>query len=793
MSILVVVESPTKARTIGRYLPDDYVVLASMGHVRDLPSSASEIPKSYRDKDWASLGVDVEAGFEPLYVIPRKRRGTIKELRAALRGSDALVIATDEDREGESIGWHLVEVLRPDVPVQRMVFHEITRDAITAAMQNTRTIDERLVRAQEARRILDRLVGYRLSPLLWRKIAPKLSAGRVQSVAVRFLVDRERQRRAFVVGSYWDLAAELTKQPDRPEHHFAARLRSLDGKRIATGKDFDENTGLISEEADVLLLDEQGAAALHERLLGADWNVLDVQVKTQVRRPYPPFTTSTLQQEAGRKLGLSPRDTMRTAQQLYESGLITYHRTDSFSVASEAVAGIRRRVEKMYGDDFLSPKPRRYRTKSRTAQEAHEAIRPAGTAMRPLKELSLDGRQARLYDLIWKRTMATQMADATLELVTVDTGVANAVFRSSGRRVRFPGFFRAYVEGSDDPEATIENRDSPLPDLRVGEEVELLSLEPEGHETKPPARFTEASLVKELERAGVGRPSTYASIISTALERGYAFKRGRALVPSFTAFAVTGLLESDFAHLVDTGFTAAMEADLDRIASGEVDWREYLSGLYLGSDGLAAQIEAAAERIDPRQASTVDLGDVAVRIGRYGPFLESQSNGNRLIAAVPDDLAPSELTHELADELLAAGSTGPKALGEDPESGKAIYLKSGPYGPYVQLGEDGKGKSKPKRASLAPGMEPDSVDLSVALELLRLPRSLGTHPESGEPVQAGIGRYGPYVVHKKLYASLPKEEDVLTVKLDRALELLAAKAARRKRGGKGRPRGRRKK
>jgi len=779
MTTLVIVESPTKAKTIRGFLPAGYRVMASMGHIRDLPSSATEIPKAQRDEPWSRLGVNVDAGFEPLYVLSARRRDTIRELKDALKDADELIIATDEDREGESIGWHLVEVLRPKVPVRRMVFHEITRSAIEHALAQPRAIDENLVRAQETRRILDRLVGYTLSPLLWRKIAPRLSAGRVQSVAVRLLVERERERHAFHSGAYWDLAAELAKRPDAPEHRFAAELFAVGGRRLANGKDFDPATGRLAEDADVLVLDEPAVTALRDRLLASDapWTVSAIETRPATRKPYPPFTTSTLQQEAGRKLRLSTRETMRVAQSLYENGFITYHRTDSVNLSEEAIDAARRRVAALYGADHLSPSPRRYKTKDRAAQEAHEAIRPAGAEMRPLGELKLAGREAQLYDLIWKRTMATQMAEARLEFSTVDVGVDDAVFRARGRRVVFAGFFRAYVEGSDDPEAAIDDRDTPLPALTEGEVVDAVRVEPVGHETKPPARFTEAALVKALEAAGVGRPSTYATIIGTIQDRGYARGMGNTLVPTFTAFAVTGLLESDFEQLVDLGFTADMEEDLDRIATGEVDWQAYLERFYRGAEGLAAQVDEAAESIDPRRASTVLLGDIPVRIGRYGPFIEVTQGDERATVALPDDLAPGDLSRERFQELVSRTAEGPQPLGMAPEDGKPVYLKEGPYGPYVQRGDDDE-PGKPKRVSLPKGLEPADVDLDVALRLLDLPRDLGPHPETDKPVRAGIGRFGPYVVHDGTFASLRKGDDVLDVALPRALELLAEKRSR---------------
>lgn len=776
MTKLVIVESPTKARTIRDYLPREYVVMASMGHVRDLPSSASEIPKSVRDAPWARLGVNVDDGFEPLYVITANRRDTYKQLKDALAKADELIIATDEDREGESIGWHLVEVLKPKVPVRRMVFHEITRAAIQDALAHTRAVDEHVVRAQETRRILDRLVGYTLSPLLWRKIAAKLSAGRVQSVAVRLLVERERERHAFRSGSYWDVAADVATRPGGEA--FSATLVSVGEQRIATGKDFDDATGRLSDDAHVRLLDADGARALCERLADAAWQVGAVETRAAVRKPYPPFTTSTLQQEAGRKLRLSARETMRIAQDLYENGYITYHRTDSVNLSEEAITAARNRVQRLYGADHLSPSPRRFKTQAKAAQEAHEAIRPSGAEMKPVADLPLSGREAQVYDLIWKRTVATQMADAQLEFVTADVTADDAVFRARGRRVVFAGFFRAYVEGTDDPDAALEDRDAPLPKLTTGDSLDVRQLSPVGHETQPPARFTEAALVKALEAAGVGRPSTYATIIGTIQDRGYVRKSGTTLLPTFTAFAVTGLLENDFEQLVDLGFTAGMEEDLDRIAAGEIDWQFYLSRFYKGDDGLAAQVEDAQSRIDPRQASTVQLGDIAVRIGRFGPFVEVGEGEARTTVALPEDLAPGDLSREVLDALVAKGGEGAASLGVDPASGQPVMLRDGPYGPYVQLGDaDGDG-AKPKRVSLPKGLAAADVDLATALALLALPRDLGAHPDSGKPVRAGVGRFGPYVVHDATFASLKPTDDVLTVDLERALVLLAEKEAR---------------
>jgi DNA topoisomerase-1 len=788
MTKLVIVESPTKAKTIRNFLPAGYHVEASMGHVRDLPASAGEIPEKHKGESWSRLGVNVEQDFDPLYVIPAAKRKVVSGLKESLKKADALILATDEDREGESIGWHLSEVLKPKVPVQRMVFHEITREAIQDALQNTRQIDQDLVRAQETRRILDRLVGYTVSPLLWKKIAPRLSAGRVQSVAVRLLVLRERERRAFRSGTYWDLTAHLNKRPDQPSHRFIAQLVSVGGVRVASGRDFDEATGQLvtgkKGSKDVLLLDQAQAEALRDRLLAGRWRVTELEEKTQFRSPAPPFTTSTLQQEANRKLGLGAKETMRVAQSLYENGYITYMRTDSVHLSEQAIQAARRRIRELYGAEFLTEKPRHYRSQAKNAQEAHEAIRPAGERMLPVEQLPLHGAEARLYDLIWKRTVATQMADARLRLTTATIAVEDAIFRASGRTVLFAGFFRAYVEGSDDPEAALESQDSPLPPLQVGEEVDCRQLEAVGHETKPPARYTEATLVKALEAEGIGRPSTYASIIDTIQERGYVFKQRKELVPTFTAFAVTKLMEDHFHDLVDLKFTANMEQELDDIAAGEMDWLTYLREFYLGESGLENQVRSKDAGIDPRLVSAVELDelDAEVRIGQFGPFIAREENGERLTASIPPDLPPADLTAELVQQLLSRKSDGPRSLGVDPQTQKPVLLRVGPYGPYVQLGEDEGGKSKPKRISLLKGMRPEELTLDTALRLLELPRTLGTHPESGEPVQAGVGRFGPYILHEGRYVSLKEPDDVLEIDLERALEVLSAAPSR---GGAG--------
>ncbi|MBE9167427.1 type I DNA topoisomerase [Pleurocapsales cyanobacterium LEGE 06147] len=789
MSTLVIVESPTKARTIRNYLPAGYQVEASMGHVRDLPSSADEIPANYKGEAWANLGVNVENNFEPIYVVPKTKKKVVQELKNALKKADELILATDEDREGESISWHLLEILKPKVPVKRMVFHEITREAIREALQNCRDVDEDLVHAQETRRILDRLYGYTLSPLLWKKIARGLSAGRVQSVAVRSIVERERERRAFQSGSYWDLKAILQQE----KSSFEARPIALGSKKLATGSDFDPSTGRIIAGRDVVLLNEAEANALKERLVNKTWTVSNTEEKATKRKPAPPFTTSTLQQEANRKLGISARETMSIAQKLYEQGYITYMRTDSVHLSEQAIAAARTCVEQMYGKEYLSPQPRRYSTKSKAAQEAHEAIRPAGQTFRTPQETGLGGREFSLYDLIWKRTVACQMAEARLTQITVNIDVEDAVFRSSGKRIDFPGFFRAYVEGSDDPEAALEDQEIILPPLKVGDTPACKELEAVGHETQPPARYTEASLVKTLEKEGIGRPSTYASIIGTIVDRGYVQMRQKALVPTFTAFAVTSLLEKYFPDLVDFGFTSKMEQTLDEIATGEAKWLPYLKHFYKGEEGLETQVKVKENEIDSTVAKTVQLEnlDAKIRIGKYGPYIEVENGDDAIKASLPIDLTPADLSPEQVQILLRQKIEGPDKVGLHPETGEPIFVKTGPYGPYVQLGEKTDENPKPKQTSLPKGVAPEDVTLEMAVGLLSLPRLLGTHPETGGKIKASLGRFGPYVVHeykdegekkqKKDYRSLKAEDDVLTVTLDRALELLAQ--PKRSRGG----------
>lgn len=774
---LVIVESPTKAKTIRKFLGSDYRVEASMGHVRDLPGNAAEVPEKHKGEKWANLGVNIAKGFEPLYIVPASKKATVTELRKALKDADELYIATDEDREGEAIGWHLLELLKPKVPTHRMVFNEITKAAIQRALESPRELDMRLVNAQEARRVLDRLVGYTVSPLLWKKVGPRLSAGRVQSAAVRMLVLRERERIAFVRGSYWGVKAGVRaeKQP------FNAELHTVDGTRVATGRDFDENTGRILDGRDVLLLEETRARALSEALEKGRWTVKDVDRKESTRRAYPPFTTSTLQQEANRKLGLSARDTMSQAQKLYEKGLITYMRTDSVNLSQEAVHAARGRIESQYGKNFLSNTPRQFTTKSKGAQEAHEAIRPAGTEMRTAEEHGLRGMEQRLYELIWMRTMATQMADARIANTTAtleaSAGDETVTFRASGREVVFPGFLRAYVEGADDPAAALDDQNAPLPTLSVGQTIDVDSVTPEGHETRPPARYTEASLVKALEANGIGRPSTFASIIHTIQNRGYVVMKQKQLVPTFTAMAVTRLLEETHAHIVDFEFTAAMEDKLDQIASAK-DSLAYLESFY--NDQVMAGMATGAE-LDPREIGTLhydSFAPIVVRVGRYGPYLEAPSeveDEKGRTASIPDDTAPADLTPELVAELLDRAEKGDEALGQDPETGLDVYVLTGRFGPYMQLGEATDGE-KPKRISVPKGISPDDIDLETALAYLALPREVGIHPETGKKISTTIGRFGPYVLHDGVYASLKATDHVLTVDLNRALELFEEKA-----------------
>jgi DNA topoisomerase-1 len=773
---LVIVESPTKAKTIRKFLPKNFKVVASMGHIRDLPNSAAEIPKSFKDQEWAKIGVNIDAGFSPLYVVPHSKSKVISELKADLKEAEELYLATDEDREGESISWHLLEVLKPKVPVKRMVFHEITREAIEEAIKDCRNIDQNLVQAQETRRILDRLVGYSLSPLLWKKIAYGLSAGRVQSAGLRLIVERERERIRFRQAIYWDLLAQLSKGGQG----FEAKLLEVGGQRVATGKDFDPSTGKLAAGKSLLVLGEEQAQDLVRKLQSTVWTVINVEEKKQIARPSPPFITSTLQQEANRKLGMSARDAMRTAQRLYEEGLITYMRTDSVNLSQEGIHGAREMVKQLFGAEFLSPEARQFKSKSKSAQEAHEAIRPAGPHFIHPQQSGLKGAELKLYELIWKRTLACQMADAEKLGVSVKLNAADCVFSATGTRILFPGFLRVYVEGSDDPEAALEEKEVLLPPLKSGDIAQLKNLEALSHETKPPARYTEASLVQALEKEGIGRPSTYASIISTIVDRGYVRKVSNALVPTFTGFAVVQFLEKHFGELVDYGFTSEMEASLDEIAEGERPWLPYLEKFYLGNQGLKTQIEHKEKKIDPDDSRSVHfehLKGVDVRVGRFGPYAikaGSKDGEDESKASIPEDIAPADLSQQAVEEILAHQERGPQSLGKDPKTGLDIFVLLGRFGPYVQLGETPEDKKiKPRRASIPKGKEVSSVTLQDALHYLSLPRDLGKHPETGEIIVANIGRFGPYVVHQKDFRSLKKDDNVYTVSLERALELLS--------------------
>jgi DNA topoisomerase-1 len=786
---LVIVESPAKARTIERFLGPGFVVEASIGHVRDLPRGAKEVPSRFKGEPWARLGVNVDQGFEPIYVTVPGKSEQITKLRRLLERAETLWLATDEDREGEAISWHLTQLLKPRVPVRRLVFHEITREAIEKALDSPRGIDEGLVRAQEARRILDRLYGYEVSPLLWRKIGPKLSAGRVQSVAVRLVVERERERRRFVTAGWHDLLGRFRPAATASSANgeaFEAGLVSADGKRVPTGRDFDPATGRPQSEG-LLLLDEPGAAALAARLEGAEFRVSAVQEKPYTSRPAPPFTTSTLQQEANRKLGFTARRTMRVAQSLYENGHITYMRTDSTHLARVAVEAARDLVRAEYGDAYLPPEPRTYQSKVKNAQEAHEAIRPAGHPFELPEALrgQLSDEEYRLFELVWKRTVASQMSDARGRRMTITIEGGGAAFEVRGKTIDFPGYLRAYVEGSDDPEAELADQETLLPPVREGQPLDCLDLEVKGHTTQPPARYTEASLVQALEQRGIGRPSTYASILETIQERDYVFKKGNALVPTWVAISVIRLLERHLPGLVDYEFTAGMEDELDAISRGELGHVEYLRRFYFGNGdpGLKELLESKVDEVDARAVCTIPVGkpegeeEVVVRVGRYGPYLQQ---GEDRRASLPEDLPPDELSLERAVELLRQGALADEPLGFHPGTGEPVYLKTGRFGPYVQLGE-GDGNGKPKRASLLKGMDPNTLDLATAVRLLSLPRELGRDPKSGAVVEAHVGRYGQYVKCGTETRSLPAHLSSLDVTLEQALELLAQ--PKRGRGG----------
>jgi len=802
---LVIVESPAKARTIAGYLGRDVVVESSVGHIRDLPGRASDMPLQYKGEPWARLAVDVYNGFKPVYVVDPDKKKKVADLRRLVKEASELYLATDEDREGEAIAWHLLEVLNPpaSLPVKRMVFHEITPQAIQAAMASPRDLDRRLVDAQEARRILDRLYGYEVSEVVWKKVKQGLSAGRVQSVATRIVVERERARMAFVPAGYWSLDGTFTKA-EQPEE-FGGALVQLDGARVATGRDFDESGQLIQKagRAATVVLDRPRAEQLATDLLAAEATVRSVDTKPYRRRPAAPFITSTLQQEAGRKLRLSAAQTMSAAQRLYENGYITYMRTDSTTLSDTALSAARTEIAQRYGSQYLPPAPRTYAKKVKNAQEAHEAIRPAGDTFRSPEQVERElGKsiEARVYDLVWKRTIASQMTDATGETVSVRIGAVapgvDAEFATSGTVITHPGFRLAYVEGSDDPEAEVADQERQLPALAVGDRIAVRSLSADGHETQPPARFTEASLVKRMEELGVGRPSTYASIIKTVQDRGYVWKKGSALVPSFLAFAVVNLLEQHFPDLVDYAFTARMEDDLDEISRGGKDLEPWLSAFYWGTDGpitpemgegtgLKSMVSDLGA-IDAIEVSTIPIGvdadghPIVARAGRYGAYVERIVDGEPVRANIPEDLPPDELTVEKAVELLSAPREG-RALGVDPATGLTVYAKAGRFGPYVQLGDldDERAGEKPKTASLFKSMRLDTLELDDALALLTLPRTVGRDPADGEEIVALNGRYGPYLSKGTETRSLESEEQLFTITLDDALRVLAEPKRRR--------------
>ena len=795
---LVIVESPAKARKIGAFLGDGYVVEASVGHIRDLPQRAADIPAEYKKIAWAKEGVNIAEDFAPLYVINPDKRAKVNELKALMKGADELILATDEDREGEAIAWHLIEVLRPKIPISRMVFHEITKEAIAQAADNTRDLDYRLVDAQETRRVLDRLYGYRLSPVLWKKVMPRISAGRVQSVATRLIVERERERMAFISSSWWDLKAETEK-------NFTARLIAVDGKRVATTNDFDEYGGLKERSvSNILLLDADSANELTRSLAGTKLTVVSTEESPRTEKPKAPFTTSTMQQDAGSRLGWGAQLTMRVAQRLYENGYITYMRTDSVTLSQAAVSSARSQAISLYGKEYIPANPRLYEGKTKNAQEAHEAIRPAGDVFKTPGELApeLSRDEFALYDLIWKRTIASQMSDAKKMQMRVDFEVmtkvgATANFRANGSVLTFPGFLAAYEDIQEEGPGS-DDESKRLPPMSVGDVIGVNHYSCEGHETKPPARYTEPTLVKKLEELGIGRPSTFASIMSTIQDRGYVAKRGRALVPTFLAFSVTGLLEQHFSKLVDYEFTAAMEEDLDKIANGEADRVEWLTRFFYGHDDVPG-LEALASdlgAIDAQQINTMKIGqDIEIRVGRFGAYIQQGEGETRKFANIPENLAPDELTLAVAIELLSKPS-GERELGIEPITGYPLIAKSGRFGPYVtqkipeaelvldkKTGELKKPRKKkddpkPKTASLLSTMTLDTITIDDALKLMSLPRELGEY--GGDPITVQNGRYGPYLTKGSDSRTLGSEEELFTISLDQAIEIYKEPKVRRR-------------
>ena len=785
--ILVIVESPTKARTITKFLPKGFTVKASVGHVRDLPNSAKDIPAKYKKLKWSRLGVNIEDDFEPLYVVPKEKKELVKEMRTAVAKCDRIYFATDEDREGESISWHLLELLGPRVPFERLVFHEITKDAINKSLEAPRSINRDLVQAQETRRIVDRLFGYEVSPLLWKKMVPRLSAGRVQSVAVRLLTERERARIRFTEAAYWGMRARFSKDGSE----FDAQLVQVGQQRVATRKDFDPNTGTLKKrkgrsKVGLVLLEAEAAKRLEDQVRSAEAKVSAVEEKPFSASPQPPYVTSTLQQEANSKLRFQARHTMRLAQQLYENGFITYMRTDSTVLSQEAKSAARAMIVEKFGKEFLSESVRFYRNKVRNVQEAHEAIRPAGGQFRAIGEVrsKLGTEAAKLYEMIWRRTLASQMRNARGTNSTVRIQAGAASFRATGKTIEFLGYLRAYSAEAVPGDSKIDRRERTLPRLAAGDAVDLRSVTAKERRTQPPQRYTEGTLIRELERLGIGRPSTWATIVDLVQARAYAFRRSGALVPTFTAMAVVRLLEDHFTHLADYKFTAKLEDQLDAIARGELERLDYLKAFYYGNGhkGLQTLIKAGVKEIDPRKVCGVPIGttkdgsQVEVRIGRYGPFLSDGTSR----CSVPPDLPPDELDVDKATEMLQIASKGPEPLGVDPETSQPVYLRQGRFGPFVQLG-DSRDTKDLKRASLLRGMESESVDLDIALKLLSLPLTLGKDPKSGGEVVAANGRFGPFVKCGDEIRSIPTGTSPFEITLAEALGLLAKEKSKKRR------------
>ncbi len=771
---LVIVESPTKAKTIRKFLPKNFTVEASMGHIRDLPQSAADIPAKYKQEPWAKeTGINCDNKFEPLYIVPKDKTKIISTLKDRLKGVDELYLATDEDREGESISWHLMELLKPKCVVKRMVFHEITKSAIEKALKNTRAIDEKLVRAQEARRILDRIVGYTLSPVLWKKVTYGLSAGRVQSAALRMMVERERERMRFKKATYFDLLAALAFDGKK----FEAKLIAIGDKRVAQGKDFDETTGALNSAKDMIVLGESEAKKLADNVKTAAWKVQSIEEKQSSSKPQPPFITSTLQQAGNRKLGLSTRDVMRVAQGLYEQGFITYMRTDSPTLSQEALTSSRDIIKDTYGKEYLPDEPRQYLAKSKGAQEAHEAIRPAGT-FTPPEKTGLSGRELDLYTLIWQRTLGSQMTDAKKSSMSVRISANDATFNATGTKIVFPGFMKAYDEELESGDASWSS-DTLLPPMKEGEKLQLNQVTHESHETKAPARFNEASIVQAMEKAGIGRPSTYASVISTLFDKKYASKINNAIAPSFTGFAVTQLLEKHFDNFVNLDFTSKMEEDLDSIAEGKLEHLDYLTNFWFGPKGLKELVEIKTKQIDPKDSRSIylpQLGDkIEIRIGRFGPYLSQTGvkEEEGVFASIPEGIAPADLTLDESLQIIETKAKGPESIGKYPPTGEDVYVMTGRFGAYVQVGKQVEdSKEKPRRASIPRDQDLKTLPLDLALKYLSLPRELGKFPDNGEMITVYDGRFGPYVKCGSDMRSLKKTDDKYTVTLSRSIEIL---------------------